>query len=265
MPQLPRIQAFEFNDLPTIPSALRDTIVESLSLTLRWGRVLRQAVPHFEEFLRRCGTDEVLDLCAGAAGPARILVEEIKGAGRTPPRVVLTDLFPRLEVWGEAVAAHPQAIAIEADPVDATAIPESLSRGRARMVINAFHHFPPSLAQAIVTDAVRCRAGLFIAEGFSRNPLQILNLAFAGLPALFLNPLLAHRENVAKAALTWLTPIVAGVALWDGVVSTLRIHERGDLMAMAEAAGGDYEWEYRPYRYPPLGVGHCFFGVPRRG
>ena len=136
---LPRFHLFEVNDSPWAPRALRDTIVESLSRTLEWGDMLSGLVAPFQEFVRKCGATEVLDVCAGAAGPARILVRELRRAGSRPPRFILTDLHPQPDPWRAARDAHPDDITFEPAPVDATRIPESISRGRARVIINAFH------------------------------------------------------------------------------------------------------------------------------
>src|SRR5437016_1702050 len=98
-PRLPRLQLFEFNDLASVPAAVRDTVVESLSRALDWGRMLEGLVAPFESFVRETGATELLDLGAGGGGPARILAREITRAGRTPPRFILTDLHPRVDVW----------------------------------------------------------------------------------------------------------------------------------------------------------------------
>src|SRR5262249_43782901 len=157
---LPRLHLFEFNDSSWAPRALRDTIVESLSRTLQWGHLLSGLVAPFEEFLARANVGEVLDVCAGAGGPAGILVDEIRRAGRTPPRFLLTDLRSQVDAWKPLKRAFPHAIAFVAEPVDATAIARDLARGRARVIINAFHHFPPALAQSILRDAVDGSAGV---------------------------------------------------------------------------------------------------------
>src|SRR5690606_5662043 len=130
----PRMHLFEFNDSPWAPRALRDSIVESLSRTLDWGHLLAGLVSPFEEFVARAGAGEVLDVCAGAGGPARILVGEIARAGRRPPRFVLTDLHPHLEAWQAARDAFPRDISFVAEPVDATAIPPAVAAGRARVI-----------------------------------------------------------------------------------------------------------------------------------
>lgn len=262
--ELPRVQGFEFNDSERAPGFVRETIVESLSRTLRWGRMLSELVRPFRRFLAVSGASEVLDLCAGAAGPATILASEMRRAGDTPPRFLLTDLFPRVDAWEAARAEHPGDIDFVAEPVDATRIPAALGAGRARTIINAFHHFPPEVASALLADAVRGSAGVFISESFDRNPLRFLPFAPAGLAALAANPVLARRDRLAKAAFTYLTPLALGISAWDGIVSTLRVYSEDELREMVAPLGDGFEWEYGTYRFAPFGKGTYFFGVPRR-
>lgn len=259
---LPRLQLFEFNDLAATPAALRDTIVESLSRALDWGRMLEGLVAPLSEFLAAAGATEILDLCAGAGGPARILATELERAAMTPPKIVLTDLFPRLEAWEPLAAAHPRTIDFVAEPVDATAIPPALGDGRVRTVINAFHHFPPALARAILEDAVAASRGIFISEAFGRNPLHFLSFGPAGLAALAATPWLSRKDRVAKAAFTWLSPIALLAGTWDGLVSTMRIYTEADLRAMVAPFGSHWRWTAGTYRYWPAGTGHYFYGVP---
>jgi hypothetical protein len=259
---LPRLQLFEFNDLASVPAPLRDTIVESLSRALRWGRMLEGLVPPLRQFLREAGATEVLDLCAGAAGPAEILAEELERAGDTSTRIVLTDLFPRLEAWEAARAAHPGVIDMVAEPVDATAIPRELADGRVRTVINAFHHFPPALAEAILRDAVASSRGIFVSEAFGRNPLGFLPFAPAGLASLLAAPLFTGRDRAAKALLTWFSPIAFLAGTWDGLVSTMRIYDEDDIRRMVASFGGHWRWEFGTYAFRPGGRGHWFYGVP---
>jgi hypothetical protein len=261
--EVPRIQAFEFNDRSWAPAALRDTIIESLSRSLEWGGMLRGLVPPFRRFLERSGATEVLDLCAGAAGPARILAREIARAGEAPPRFVLTDLYPRVDVWRDAAREHAGVVDFVPEPVDATNIPEAIAGGRARVIINAFHHFPPALAQAMLADAARGSRGIFVSEAFDRNPLRFLSFAPAGVPSLLVNPILSRRMRLQKAWLTWATPVALAASVWDGVVSTLRVYSERELRAMVAPLGDRFVWEHGTYDYPPLGRGYYFFGVAK--
>ena len=260
--QIPRAHIFEFNDLAGTPAALRDSTIETLSRSLEWGRMLRGLVTPFREFLLAAGTSEVLDLCAGAAGPARILSAELARSGVVEPRFYLSDLYPRLEDWQAARAARPGAIDFIADPVDATAIPKEIADGRVRTVINAFHHFPPDLARRILADAVAGSRGIFIAEPFTRNPLRFASFAAVGLPALVVNPIFTRRDRLAKALLTWVTPAALAVGIWDGLVSTLRVYNEAELRAMVAPLGSAYRWVFGHHNYWPWGRGYYFYGVP---
>jgi len=257
---LPRIQAFEFNDRAWAPAPLRDLITESLGRTLRWSRVLEGVVEPFIAFLEATGAEEVLDLGSGSGEPAAILALALRRRGARVPRFVLTDLFPHPKAWAELKARDP-AIDFVSTPVDATRIPESLGRGRARVVINVLHHLPPQLASAVVGDAVGRGAPAFIVEGFERNPLGFLPFAPLGVAALALGPILARRDRLAKAALAWLTPVALGASAWDGFISTLRIHTEDDLRAMVAAAGGDpASCRAGTYAFPFGGKG-TFFSI----
>lgn len=261
---LPRLHLFEFNDSAWAPRALRDTIVESLSRTLAWGHLLAGLVAPFEQFVARAGVDEVLDVAAGAAGPARILVEEIRRAGRKPPRFVLTDLQPQLAAWQAARAQFPEEIRFVPEPIDATAIPHAVAGGRARIIINSFHHFSPELARSILRDAVANSAGVFIAEPWERNPLRFGTFIPVGVLALLVNPFVTARDRLQKLLFTFASPVVVAVSLWDGLVSTMRVYSRDELEAMVAPLGDRFIWTWGHHHYSPGGRGYYFYGVPRR-
>jgi hypothetical protein len=260
--RLPRLQLFEFNDLAWVPAPLHDTIVESLSRALDWGRVLSGLAQPFAEFLDETGAREVLEIGSGAGGPARILARELERQGHPVPRFVLTDLHPQPDAWRRFAGEGPFDFVEE--PVDAAAIPEALARDRVRSIINVFHHFPPSLARAVLADSVKSGRGVFLAEAFERQPLQFANFGLAGLPALLSNPLLSPRDRLAKALLTWLTPTALAVSIWDGLVSTMRVYSEEDLRAMVDPISPGWSWRYGHFTYPPMGTGYFFTGVPPR-
>jgi hypothetical protein len=255
---LPRLQLFEFNDLAFVPAAVRDTVVESLGNTLAWGHILSGLVAPLEACLAATGCREVLDIGSGGGRPAAILVDEFRRLGHAPPRFLLTDLHPRPHDWAVLAAEHPEAIAFEPTPVDATAVPAHLGRGRLRTIINVLHHLPPELARAVLHDALLQGEGVFVAEGFERRPMGFVTMWPTGLPALLANPLLTRRDRLAKIALTWVTPAAALIGLWDGLVSTLRIYTPDDLRAMVEPLGPDFICEVGHFDYLWGGRGYWF-------
>lgn len=259
--KLPRLQLFEFNDAAWAPEALKDLIVEALSRTLRWGQMLRGIVGPLQQLLEESGTHEILDLASGAGGPAHVMIEELKAAGRTSPRFTLTDLQPRIGAWKALKALHPGAIDFVAEPVDATRIPPELARGRVQVIINALHHFPPDLARAVLLGATRDAPSVFIAEGLLRDPRNLLALAVPGIPALFASALLAEDHRLAKAALTWLSPAALAASIWDGAVSTVRQYDEGELREMVRDGPPGWRWEYGVFNFPFGGQGSWFRGI----
>lgn len=258
---LPRVQAFEFNDHPHAPAALRATIVEALSLTLEWGRILDRLAPPLHAFLRDSHSSEVLDLGSGAGGPAVSLVPLLRALGWTGT-FTLTDLFPHATLWEELRKREP-SLEFVAGSVDATAIDAQLSAGKARTIINVLHHLPPQVAASVIEDAVRHRAPLFISEGFERNPLRFLAFGPVGLPALAATPFLADSHRLLRFALTWLSPVALACSIWDGVISTLRVYSEAELRAMVPAHA-EYDWTYGTYDFVPFGRGYYFYGLPRQ-
>lgn len=260
---LPRLHLFEVNDAPWAPPGLRETIVEALSRTLDWGHVLRGLAPHFSRFVAETKSAEVLDLCAGAGGPAAILARELRAAGHAPPKFLMTDLHPRVESWERVRAAQPDLVDFVREPVDAANLPAELGRGRARVIINALHHFRPELAGAILRGAAKGSPGVFVAEGFPRNPARFAPFAWAGLPALLAAPILAPERRLEKALWTWATPVALGVSVWDGLVSTMRVYTEQELRAMVAPLGQELAWTYGTYDFFPGGRATFFYGVPR--
>jgi hypothetical protein len=260
---LRRRHLFEFNDTPGVPDFVRDTVIESLSRTMSWGRVLRELVHPFTAFVRNARATEVLDIGAGAGGPAAIFVEEMLAAGVEPPRFILTDIHPHVETWEALKRKHPRYIDYVAEPIDGSAIQPELARGKVMAIINVLHHFRPSLAKKILHASLEHSAGLFVIEGFERTPLGFGPFIPAGLPALLVNPLLSPRRRLAKAAVTYLTPFAIGVSIWDGLVSTLRIHSEAELREMVAPLTERVAFEYGTYAIGSFGRGYYFTGAPK--
>lgn len=253
-----RVHAFEFNDLQVCPQFVRDSVVEILGEGLQaldFGSVIG---PPFRQFARRANVEAVLDLASGTGVPARLLCDWL---GDEAPRFVLSDLHVNGPALIEQIAAHPERLSAVWEPMDASSVPAAVEHG-ARTIINAFHHFEPHLAQAILSDAVAQQKAVFIYEGFPRNLLRLLPTMPAMGPCVWLNPTRTRRDRALKAVFTYLLPIIPLVSLWDASVSVLRVYSERELMAFAHRAGGNYEWQYREIDYAMGGKGVVFTGIP---
>lgn len=246
---LPRLQLFEFNDAPWAPPLLKQTVIDALSRAIRWGRLMDGLVDPLAACLEAAGTAKVLDLCAGAGGPAIVLSEAMARRGHDA-HFLMTDLLPHLAEWRAACAAAPARLDYVAEPVDATAVPAALGAGRVRVIINALHHFPPPVARQVLRGACADAPGVFVAESLVRNPLSFAAMAPVGVAALMAAPLLAADRRLARALLTWVTPIALAVSAWDGTVSSMRMYEPAELTAMVADLPG---WSWTSGRYAHSG------------
>jgi hypothetical protein len=256
---LPRLQLFEFNDARWAPAVLRETLVEALSRTLRWGHMLDGLVAPLGRCLERAGTSKVLDLCSGAGGPADVLCQAMARRGHDVD-FLMSDLYPAVSEWEPLCARNPR-LSFVPESVDATNIPKELGAGRVRVIINALHHFPPSLAREVLRGACESAPAVFIAEGLVRNPLSFAAMGPVGLAALFATPALAKDKRLARAALTWLSPIALGASLWDGTVSSMRTYLPSELLEMTEDLEG-WSWTAGEYAHSwGLGAGTWYCGI----
>lgn len=256
---LPRLQLFEFNDAPWAPALLRETLVEALSRTLRWGHMLDGLVAPLARCLQAAGTAKVLDLAAGAGGPAEVLCSAMTERGHDV-HFLMSDLYPAISQW-EALCAKSPRLGFVPEPVDATSIPPQLGEGRVRVIINALHHFPPEIARQVLRGACENAPGVFIAEGLVRNPLSFAAMGPVGLAALLATPVLAKDRFASRAALTWLSPVALAASVWDGTVSSMRTYLPEELREMVADLDG-WTWTSGEYSHSKgLGSGGWFSGT----
>lgn len=265
-----RRQLFEVHDQAWVPSPIRESVVEILGTTLRWGGIARALVPILNGFFVRTSVNEVLELCSGSGATVQTLLTERKATEPTSadtaarPRFVLTDLCPAVPEWAELCKEFPGEIRYVPHSVDATAIEPDAGCQQSWLILNAFHHFPPELARAILAAADRSSHGILIAENFGRNPLATLACGVVAVPAALATPWLTRRRRLAKAFWTYVVPIIPLAVAWDGVVSALRMYEPDELMEMTRRLNR-LEWAYQSFSYAYFGRGYVFTGVPRRG
>jgi hypothetical protein len=258
-----RFHLFELNEKHWVPSIIRDSVVETVFHTLRRRRVLASMVGPFRDFLRRSGATEVLDLCSGTGGAALMLADEFLRLDIVPPRIILTDLFPRVGLRSEIPDKLSDSVQYWPESMNATQVPKGLADGRPRMIHNGLHHFPPDAARAILEDAVNNSSGIFVSEIFPRGLVHYFHLVLTNfwiVPAL---PILTSNRRLWKALLFFPVPATPIAVLWDCLVSSLRMYTEAELRHMVAPLGDRFEWVFGTCRYPPAGTATYFYGVPR--
>lgn len=224
---------------------VRDTLVDSLSRAIRWGGLLDGIIEPLRECLAVAGSRSVLDLCAGAGGPAAVLSSAMPDV-----HFLVSDLFPQVEAWKQ------QHLDFIAEPVDATNVPTA--PGHVRLIVNALHHFPPGLARDVLRGLCAGDSpGVFIAEGLVRNPLSFIAMSPVGLASLLATPLLAPKR---RALATAMLPLSLAASAWDGTVSSLRVYTAEELHGMVAELPG-WEWKSGEYEHSAgFGRGSWFWG-----
>ncbi|MDC0717879.1 hypothetical protein [Nannocystis bainbridge] len=258
-----RRHGFEIEDQPWLPRAIRDGVTGYLNFIGNLDpRPYQGFCDALAAALRSTGERELLDLCSGSAGPLPTLISELDRRG-VPVRVRLTDLFPNAEAMLAAASTVPGRIVHEPRPVDATAVPAELAGFR--VLCNAFHHFRPAQARAILADAVAQRRGIAAFEGVGRYPASIATCMVTSLGVLATSPFI-RPLRLSRLAWTWLVPAIPFVATWDGVVSCLRVYSPDELRELLATVPGaeDYAWqiESEPLGRSPMRV-TWLVGAPR--
>lgn len=243
-----RLQLFEFEDQPWFPAVVRAGMMDYLRFMITLLGTYRPIVPLLAAALRRTGRTELLELGAGAGGGTEGVVRDLHRQGLPEARLLLTDLYPQPAAW-QLLTARTPSLAFEPTPVDATAVPARLTGFR--VIFSAFHHFPPPLAEQMLADAVRQRAGIGVFEGAGKHWLEI-GLALTVLPVaqLLATPFM-RPFRWSRLLFTYLLPLIPLCTIWDGCVSILRMYPPEQLLALARRADpdGTYAWQAGKMRH----------------
>lgn len=225
-----RVHLFELEDQSWFPPLIRDLATDYLQFMEERLELHRPIVPLLADALQAAGTSTVIDLCAGGGGPVVPLQRELAARGlRT--RFILTDRFPNLPAFRRLAEKHPLIEGYE-PPVDATAVPREMQGFRT--VFNAFHHFKPDNARAVLRSAVAARQSIGVFEIPERRlPIVIATVLLTPILVLLATPFI-RPFRWERLLFTYPVPLVPLTCVWDGFVSQFaRLHTR-----RAAAAGG---------------------------
>jgi hypothetical protein len=125
--------------------------------------------------------------------------------------------------------------------VHATEVPPDL-RGF-RTMFSSFHHFPPTDARKVLTNAVERRKGIAIFETARREPKIILAICFIPFLILFLT-LRIRPFRWSRLLWTYGVPVVPFVLWFDGLMSCLHSYSHEELGELVRSLPEEsYRWE----------------------
>jgi hypothetical protein len=235
-PLLPRLHLVEIHEEPWCPDVLRRACTDYLRTVVERMGTFAPLAPKLADLLRDTGARRLVDLCSGGSGPLVPLVRALAADHGLDVTVTLTDLHPNLGAFARARGASKGAVDFFAEPVDARRVPADLAG--VRTMFDAFHHFRPDDARAILADAAGKRAPILIAEVARRAPADLIGMILLiPLITLFVMPLV-RPLGALRLALTYLIPLLPLVIAFDGFVSCMRAYAVPELTALAEGLGG---------------------------
>ncbi len=257
-----RRHLLEIHEQPWCPAAIRNGATDCLRIIATVGQQYTYVLPQFQAALAATKSTQIIDLCSGSGGPWTALYRHLHPVAGEPLQIILTDLYPpdRITLSTDPCAdpqfIQQQRISLRYLPtaVDATAVPATLQGFRT--LFTAFHHFEPTVAQAILQDAVDHGQGIAIFEQTRRHPLALLFMLLLAPLAFFVVPFI-FPWRPARFFWTYLIPAIPLVLCVDGIVSCLRTYTPPELQAMTtRLVGTPYHWEigYAAAPLSPLGV-----------
>lgn len=235
---LPRIHMFELEDLSWFPHTIRDLATDYLQLLQTRFALHKPMIPLLRDALEQSGSAHVLDLCSGGGGPVLAMYEALASDGITVP-FTLTDRYPNLSAFRFLSSLHPSGISYAAEPVDATRVPRELPG--LRTMFNAFHHFAPVPARAVLACAVEAGEPIAIFEIPERALSTIIPLFLTPLFVAAVTPFI--RPFIWRRLLwTYVFPLVPLTCLWDGLVSQCRAYTVREMVELTRGLEG-YDWK----------------------
>jgi hypothetical protein len=235
---LPRLHLLELEDQSWFPRIVRDLATDYLQFIQTHFRLDRAMAPVVRRALAEGGATQIVDLCSGGSGPLLLLVRDL-AAGGTPIRATLTDLYPNLPAFEEIAGASAGLIGFVSARVDARAVPATLPG--LRTIFNAFHHFTPADARAVLYAAAADRQPIAVFELSERTAKTLISMVLTPLFVWIATPFM-RPFRWSRLLLTYPLPAVPFTCLWDGIVSQLRAYTTDELLALGHGARG-MRWE----------------------
>jgi hypothetical protein len=240
-----RLQLFEWEDQPWLPSVIRDYLTDHLCFGLgsEQASTLHHAIAEIlKPAMERLGTNVIVDLCSGGGGPLLAVQRHLQADMHFAATVTLTDLYPNVAAFRRAQASSNGNVRACFESVSAFDVPSHL--GGLRTLFTAFHHFHPADARRVLQDAVAKEQGIAVFEPFDRSLRMAAFLGWAGIVrGLALTPRLGPMTP-GRFVLTYLLPVAPAVVAWDGVVSSLRSYTVSELRGLAASVMADhFTWD----------------------
>jgi hypothetical protein len=257
-----RFQLVEFEDYPWFPSALRDGITDYLRFFLKTFDLYRPIVPVIKDVLDKCGTNRIIEIASGGGGGIEKILSHLDKINDGKTNVILTDYYPNIDAFRLLKKRNNGRFSYFSEPVDAANVPSGLKG--LRTLFSAFHHFDSKAAKAVLHDAVIKNSPIGVFDGAERKFKYVAGVVISTLLFIFLVPLFTKPVKLSRFFYTYIIPLIPLFALFDGVVSMLRMYTPEELLCLAkETEPEKFVWKSGKLKHK---LGNCvtyLIGYPK--
>jgi len=238
---MPKPFLFEFEDQSWFPDVIRAGMTDFLRFIFTTGNLYQPVIPLLVGALQQANASRIIDLCSGGGGPIEQVSLLLSKQGIHIP-IIVTDKFPNKAAYQLLYSRSNGIINYVPEPVDAMHVPGHIKGFRT--IFSGFHHFSSNSAAAILNDAVAAKEGIAIFDGGDKSLWFILAiLLFQPIGFLLLTPFI-KPFRWSRILFTYLLPFIPFCTIWDGIVSTIRLHTVKGLMSIAAATNSThYHWK----------------------
>jgi hypothetical protein len=237
---LGRLHLFELEDQSWFPRVIPDAGTDFMRFVAEVAKSYGTVVARLERALGTTGSQEILDLCSGGAGPVMAIRDALAAGGNQVP-VTLTDKFPNRAAFEYAKRRSDGGVSFIGVSIDATAVPSDLPGFRT--LFCGLHHFRPDAARRILQNAVDQRRPIGVFEITQRNLVYIVGSLLLPL-ALFLSTPFIRPFRWGRLFWTYVILVVPAFLTWDAFVSCLRTYSPKELRELLDGLNCEgYAWD----------------------
>jgi len=245
MNKMKRINLFEFEDFVCFPNWTRICLTRLIVVMHKILHSSDDLIPLIKRALKHSNKNTIIDLCSGSGGPMIEVFKNLANVeGKGNVELILTDLFPDLEMASKINHSAIQNLSYKTSPVNASNVSAELIG--VRTMVGSFHHMKPDTARQILKNAKESKTPICIYE-ISDNNFPTF-LWWTTIPMIFLMALIitpfVRPLTWKQLIFTYIIPVIPLFFAWDGAVSNARTYTLEDLGVLLEGLESeDYTWE----------------------
>ena len=237
-----RVHLIEFEDLEFFPKKVREGITDYLRFFISLFQLYSPAAGKIKYVLERTGETGIIDLCSGGGGSIMQVILELDKISKEKYNITLSDKFPNLDSKKYISKRTQNRINFIEKSIDAVHVPSEIKG--LRTFFSSFHHFDENDAVRVLQNAVDNNMPIAIFEAAERKFLYIAGVILSTLTLPFLCTPFIKPFRWSKIFFTYIIPLIPLFALWDGIVSMLRIYNPEELINLTKQIEGvNYKWE----------------------